>query len=887
MPVLHCPICGNRLRIKKENGSWNVVCRDCEMSLILAIEIKEQKRPNDLLDAYFRFVDLVENKILEPGQAVKITENDEIIAEETPIEIIEEVSEGQPGIDELIRSIRSIMNEVKKEGADFEDLPKALQQILSTRMDYIVKYKQFRPTDAEYGCDTKDLQLPAPLLKVLKERGIRKLYKFQEDSYNAITKGENVVIVAPTGQGKTEAFILPIFTRIINMLDDNIFSHEIKAILIYPTKALARDQFEKIKTFARATGISVAIFDGDTPERERQRIYDSPPDILITNPDVLHYHLGRLDSRLRELLFTVRIIVFDEIHLYNGSFGTNVYFILKRLERLTGPLQTIGASATIGNPKEFAELLFDRPVHAIISEKGKRGTIHFVMMYPTQRSKYSMIVNAVTSLIRGGFKVLVFGNTHVEAELLNLMLRKNKINSNIHRSGLGTKHRRTVEHDFKTGKLQVLVSTPTLELGIDIGDLDAVVSLLTNITRLTQRIGRAGRKGQESIAILALREKDPISAFYKNYPDQYFTDIENGYIEPMNDVVAYYQILATAMEGGLQLKTFERHRDVYEKLERDGLIKILDDERVIIADRYKARKLLNAYNIRGIGDVVYIYNEENKVIGKRNMPMAASELFPEAIYLHGGKKYKSISFKYLGGVGKAIVSEIKEDIKEKTTALRYSVPEIVKVLEERNVMGINVKYCDLRITEVVTGYVVKDIYKGTFKRKKDLPEPIKYTFETKGFVLKAPEPRESVLKYADNKSKDREELQLIMGAFHAFEHVLIESSDMLTGGGSREIGGISMGASGIIFVYDGTPGGNGASKLLYNRLEEAIRRSILILEGCSCKSISGCPNCTYSYSCGNNNTPLFKYGALESFKLVMAGSETTFKEEYKAEKPFI
>ncbi len=887
MPVLHCPICGNRLRIKKENSSWLVVCKDCQMTLYMPIEAKNKKRPNDLLDAYFKFVDLVDNKILEPGQAIRITEDEEIITEEEPTKVFEELDKHQTGMEELIRSMRSIVKEVEQEGADFESLPKALQQILSTRLDYVVKYKQFKPGDAEYGCKITELQLPRTLLQTLKDRGIERLYKFQEEAYNSIIKGENVVIVAPTGQGKTEAFILPIFSRIVKMLDDNIFSHEIKAILIYPTKALARDQYDKLRIFTRATGISVAIFDGDTPDRERQRIYDNPPDILITNPDILHYHLGRMESRLRELLFSVRIIVFDEIHLYNGSFGTNVYFILKRLERLTGPLQTIGASATIGNPQEFAELLFDRPVKPIISKKGKRGTIHFVMMYPTQRSKYSMIVNIVSALVRGGFKVLVFGNTHVEAELINLMLQKGKINSNIHRSGLGAKHRRTVEQEFKTGKLQVLVSTPTLELGIDIGDLDAVVSLLTNVTRLTQRIGRAGRKGQESIAVLALREKDPISAFYKNYPDLYFTDIENGYIEPMNDVVAYYQILATAMEGGLQLKTFEKHREIYEKLEQDGLIKIIDDERVVIADRYKARKLLNSYNIRGIGDVVYIYNEKNKVIGKRNMPMAASELFPEAIYIHGGKKYKSLSFKYMGGVGKAIVSEIKEDIRDKTVALRFSEPEIIKVLEEKDVMGIHVKYCDLQITEVVTGYVVKDIYKGTFKRKKDLPEPIRYTFKTKGFVLRAPEPKESILKFVDNKSKDTEEDQLLMGAFHAFEHVLIESSDMLTGGSSREIGGISMGTSGVIFVYDGTPGGNGASKLLYKRLDEAIKRSILILEGCKCKSISGCPNCTYSYSCGNNNTPLFKLGALESFKLVMAGAQTTFRDEYKAEKPFI
>ena len=246
------------------------------------------------------------------------------------------------------------------------------------------------------------------------------------------------------------------------------------------------------------------------------------------------------------------------------------------------------------------------------------------------------------------------------------------------------------------------------------------------------------------------------------------------------------------------------------------------------------------------------------------MPMAARELHSGAIYLHGGKHYRSSTFKYdnrFGG-GEIILQPIPP-INQKTTANRYAIPSILVVNERKKVLGTEVIYCDLKITEQVTGYNVNDIFTNKLLETKKFDEPIIYSFRTKGFMFTMPKPIDILNTFA-NLPED----VLLNGTFHAVEHVVIESSSMLTGGGSSEIGGISMGKSGAIFVYDGAKGGSGLSKLLYDKLEEGLNRSLKILENCTCKTSDGCPRCTYSYQCGNNNQPLSKTGAIESIKLL-------------------
>lgn len=867
VPVLHCFKCGSKLDIYRVGQIWTVRCDNCGTSI--------DGRHRDLLEAYEAYTDSVRESELTTGTMQK-TEKKRQAIETASIE--ETGKRRKPRVGSLrVQSPQEIATLVAAGGRGVDELPEALRHLTDIGRDYLVSYRHNPATEAEYGCAIGDLKIPARLKELLQKKGIERLYEFQDEAVTAISEGKDAVIVAPTGQGKTEAFILPIVRQLLITVGETFGRLGVRALLIYPTKALARDQFDKITQICEVSGLTAGIFDGDVPQNQREKTYENPPDILLTNPDVLHYHLGWNQSRLVPLLRSVQYVVLDEIHMYTGSMGANVYYILKRLEMESGRFQVIGASATISNPAEFGEQLFDRPIQLIESKSARRGPFHFFMYYPGDRSKYAMMVSLVQMINKGGYKTLVFGNTHTEAELLNMLLKEGGIKSEVHRAGLSKTHRSTVEDQFRSGKLPVLVSTPTLELGIDIGDLDSVVSMIVSVTRLTQRIGRAGRKGQESVAVLALRENDPISSFYRHKPDKYFTDIDSAYMEPENEVVGRYQLLAAAMSGKLKLSQFPRQRGIIESLEREGLLEVLNGDRVRVKDANRARKEWRDYNVRGIGDTVQI-RSGGKDLGERSMPMAAQELHPGATYLHGGKNYQSVDFRYAPGLGVAEVIPL-QDRSNYTRPLYMTMPRILKVHEERKILGIGVVYCSIEMTQTVTGFVKKDIRSGRIMSKSDLPEPLAYTYQTRGFAFSMPEPLESVNGYRTRRLEGMEGPkmglpELYGGTFHAVEHVVIESSDMLTGGGTREIGGVSMGDSGIIFVYDGSPGGNGASKLLFTRLEEAFRRTETILADCDCKTVDGCPLCTYSYQCGNNNQPLFKLGALDSIRQVLSSAET-------------
>jgi DEAD/DEAH box helicase domain-containing protein len=875
VPVLHCPKCGSRLDIHKGGHIWTVRCYSCNAELLVDGQRK------DLFDAYEAFVEAITDGTID---SPKSTISGSGIKKKRK-------HRGRGSVSTQVQSEKVVAELIEKGGLTIDNLHSGLRELVASSKDYLVDYRHLPTQDADYGHDIEDVKIPSRLKKYLKGKGISRLYKFQDEAFKLISEGHDIVISAPTGQGKTEAFILPIIRHLQITIQDSFMNPGTRALLIYPTKALARDQYDKIQEMCQTSGLTIAIFDGDVSQSERKRIYDRPPDILLTNPDVLHYHLGWQRSRLVPLLRTVKWVVLDEIHLYTGSMGASIYYILKRLEMESGDFQKIGASATIANPKEFADMLFDNEAVLVESTKAKRGPIHFLMYYPGERSKYSMIVDLVQMLQKGGFKTLVFSNTHSEVEVLNMLLQNVGVRSMVHRAGLSKKYRRKVEDRFRAGDLLVLVSTPTLELGIDIGDLDSVVSMITSITRLTQRIGRAGRKGQESVAILALRENDPISSYYRHRPEKYFTDIDAAYMEPENEVVGYYQLIAAAMSGKLHVSMFPKQKDILKTLESNGIVKVTDDGGVIVTDYDRARKEWRGYSIRGIGDTVQIKTAK-RTIGERSMPMAAQELHPGAIYLHGGSNYLSVDFRYTSGLGKAVVVPYR-DKSIHTKALYYTMPRIIKVIDESQILGLNVIYCTLEMTQTVEGYLKKQTRTGRVLERVMLQTPLTYTYTTKGFAFRAPEPIKAANEYFNgvikqSKGSKMSPADLYGGAFHAVEHVIIESSDMLTGGSTREIGGVSMGDSGIIFVYDGSPGGNGASKLLFTRFDEAFRRAETILAECDCKTVDGCPLCTYSYQCGNNNSPLFKLGALDSIKQILDKAKTEVDQEnYRSYEPLV
>ena len=853
-----CPNCDSPIKINRLGSSrkYLISCDSCGLTSIVEVSYPDKEL------AFFEFMERYEQGTLTKGKDLE-----EILTKEG-----------------VIRSQAEIKRMVERHGLSLSNILSPVREILFTRKDYIAYYRLFEEEKGEYGISVDELDVDSGLKIALKERGISRLYKFQEEAIRKILEGKDVVIVAPTGNGKTEAFAIPIFHMIAQEKKQEFYplmvpaKKGIRALFIYPTKSLSRDQLLKLKRMGSRVGISIEIFDGDTSKHEREKIYSNPPDILITNFDILHYHLSNR-TELFSLLKTVSYVVVDELHEYTGAFGSNVYFILKRLERISGRFQIIGSSATIANPKEFAEALFDREIEVIECKKGKRGKMHFLMIYPSLRSHHAMIGELVRILLKNGMKTLIFSNSHVEAEVIKQILDRFGIRSHVHRAGLKKEVRRKVEQEFREGSLKVISATSTLELGIDIGDLDAVISLPIGLARFLQRSGRAGRRGQESLGILALRNNDPISAYYKRHPEKYFSYLEPIHVEPKNPVVARYQLMAAAMDKPIKEGEFREFSNILKELVESGYLQRKNSYYYPVVT--KIRKVLMFYNIRGIGDMVKIYYE-GKRIGEREMPMAIRELFPGAIYLHGGVKYKSKHFDFKKGLGIAELERVPQDLPYKTEALRIAEPEMVDILDRRRVYGVQVLYCKLRIREIVEGYLLRNIYTNEVEEKRILDKPMGYSFETLGIVFKCPKISES-LEYAKE-----DKLEALAGAYHAVEHLIIECSDIYTGGGAREMGGISMGTSGVIFAYDSCPGGSGASLLLFRNLEDAFKKALTIAEECSCNRLDGCPYCTYSYQCGNNNRPLFKPGAIEALRKILAGEKTeVIPEEFALERPII
>ncbi len=709
----------------------------------------------------------------------------------------------------------------------------------------------------------------------LKKQGITQLFDFQVKAKKLIQEGKNVLISAPTGMGKTESFLIPILE---NLFLEAPFTGDRKrpgAIFIYPTKALARDQESKIKEYCKVLGLRVDVFDGDTPSHLRSSIYSNPPDILITNPDMIHYHL-RKNYSFRGMLSSLKYLVIDEIHLCIGSFGSNILWILRRLKRFQPNLQMIGVSATIENALGFSEVLFDAPVELVEVKNVRKAPLNLSMIYPKESSALSTMAKVIQYMVSSKNRTLAFTNSHLTTESLNMILGNNNIRSDVHRAGLSITHRERVESKFKSGQLDVLVSTPTLELGIDIGHLDSVVTTLTGLTSFLQRIGRAGRKGQESFATLVFRGDDPISAYYARYPERYIQEVDPAYVEPDNELVARNQILAMTQEKPLSDDEYGKYKKYVDRL-IDERILFHDFGEIVIKDNKLVDKMLSNFSIRGIGESVKI-KVNDRAIGERSYPMALSELHPGAMYLHGGESFQVKSFNRKFNTA-TIVRAPNSGLK--TQAERTIFPEVIEVDLEREILGLATAYVTLDLTESVSGYFVKDIYTDEIKDHQQLDEELTYNFQTKGFVFQAPRPSEEVRKSA---SSDVE--QMLMGTFHAIEHVLIESGNSITGGGANQIGGISLGDSGIIIVYDGAPGGSGLSKLLYDNLAKGLRRSLQIMEECPCRRRDGCPRCTYSYQCGNNNSPLDRVGAINALNALDKVS-TDLNLDWHGEDPLI
>ena len=729
-----------------------------------------------------------------------------------------------------------------------------IQSVISDSTRKIVVSKVLERTEIPYGCNVDDLSLHPSVISALKRRKITRFYRFQEEAIRKILDGKDVVIVSGTGTGKTETFLTPILQDCVHHVGEGT-----RALIMYPTKALARDQVEKVyKMFPSIFGVSIAIYDGDTSEKDRERIRSNPPSILISNPDMLNRILP--SKWFRDILSTLKIVVLDELHVYSGVFGAHVHHLLRRLKRKARQrLQLIGSSATIGNPEKFGETLFDRKVEVVYSKGRVTGKTYHMFIQPLTRSRISEAVELVKIMINAGKKTLIFVRGHKEAESIKRLADMRKIKIGIHRAGLTERFRKKVETEFKQGKLEAVVATPTLELGIDIGDLDCVI--LTEIpptfAKYLQRIGRAGRRGQTAYVFTILSE-DPISRYYSENPDEFFKqEPEPVYVDPTNPIITRNHLIGMACDRPIRLSEIERMTEQEKKIVKELISQgYLIERRNMLYPMEKCWKTLYTINLRGTGDIIHIYDVKRIYLGFREMPMAIKELYPGAIYMHGGKLYQVLEFDYK----RAVVTQIPKYLRLETKPIWRSEPVDFTPVKKRKVYGIPITYGEMTIEHVVYGYKTRDFTTKHVMSETMLEEPLKYRFETRGIAFQLP----------INPEWDLEDAA---SAAHAAEHVIISAAQTVVGADIAEMGGISY-PDGTIFIYDGAVGGSGLTLLLIERLEKALDRALKILTSCKCKG-DGCPSCVYDYYCGNDNKYLSKTKASELLrKVVELGIET-------------
>ncbi len=747
------------------------------------------------------------------------------------------------------------------------DAPRGVRYIFElskqTEGAFIPVYFSYLHRDPpEYGCYVSadelirlgfDAKLAQKLVMLLHKRGIERLYKFQEEAIGRILSGEDIIIVAQTAMGKTEAFLLPAL-QIASIHRDTKPS----ILAIYPTKALARDQFSKFRYYAEPLNLRVAVLDGDTPWKERRKILDNPPEILITNFDMIHFWLPRhrqRNGRIVRLFLSARMLIIDETHTYYGAFGTHVHYILKRLTRMIenrmGKLQFVLSSATIANPREFGELLIGRKIRVVIGQ-GRRSSLGVLFVY-SYEPPFRAIARMLMELVNNHIKTLAFFNTRSSAELAyNVIKRTRKVSLyekiSIHRAGIPPNVRIAIEQKFKKDKLLGILSTPTLELGIDIGNVSSVISVLTPVDRFIQRSGRAGRREKPGSAILILRSDDPISDYYAMNPHEYFKDLSGRYLEPRNPFIAKKHIYLMAYEKTLKKDEIDKYgipTDIVKDLEKERALFRTKDGWIangIVFHKYFSR------NIRGIDIQIAVFYRDKK-IDEREILLALKELYPGAIYLNRGTKY--IVRKLDLQRREATVDIAPTDYHDIYTKPLYSYSAIpIGELERKETCGTIVFHGPLRMRISVWGYMM--FREGERKPliQRTINPPIEYEYPTYGLFFKAP-------TYV-NEDEDN-----IAGAYHATEHILIEGTYRISGGSEYDLGGISYGTSGLIVIHEALPGGNGVSSLLYERFEEAIKKSYELLDSQICRRKETLNKCVFSYHCGNNNQPLNQRGARE------------------------
>jgi DEAD/DEAH box helicase domain-containing protein len=716
--------------------------------------------------------------------------------------------------------------------------------------------------------DPKPLPFPDDLPEVLVSRlsllGVEGLFEHQRIGLEALRGGRNVMLATGTASGKSLVYQ-------IATAESALVTPKATALFLFPTKALARDQLRAMRAF-KLPQVRAAAYDGDTPQAERPLIRRNA-NLVLTNPDMLHLALLADNARWADFMLRLSVVVVDEAHVLRGVFGSHVAMTLRRLRRLIahhgGNPRWCLASATVGNPSELAERLTGLDVDVIEADAAPRGRKLFAMWNPpiiddetgARRSALAEASTVMTKLVDDGARTIGFTRSRRAAELLAEFTRRGVSDAQArdriraYRAGYLAEDRRKIEQELADGDLVAVAATNALELGIDIGSLDAAVLTGYPGTRASmwQQAGRAGRRRDESLAVLVAQD-DPLDQYLAQHPDELFErPSEAAVIDPTNPYVLEPHLRCAAREFPLtdeEATTFfgPKAIDALERLAEQELVKHRKERWHDIGSTPPHRDL----DIRAGGGRVYriVQEDTGQMIGTADEHRAYGTLHPGAIYLHQGEQFLVRALDHVRRV--ALVEESDPDYYTQARDITDIV--IVNVIDQRPLGDAELCFGDVEVTNQVVGFVRKLVSTNELIGQEELALP-PVTLRTRAVWWTLPG------RLIDRAGVGTKELA---GGIHGAEHCAIGLLPLVATCDRWDIGGVSTPLhpdTGLttIFVYDGYPGGAGISERGYHAAERWLRATAERLRDCPCRD--GCPSCVVSPKCGNGNEPLDKRAA--------------------------
>jgi len=697
--------------------------------------------------------------------------------------------------------------------------------------------------------------------------GISALYRHQADALQATERG-HVVVTTGTASGKSLCFNLP-------TLDVLCTDAKARALYLYPTKALAQDQARALHAFGLHKQVRPAIYDGDTKREERAAIRRRS-NLILTNPDMLHVGILPHHARWGDFFANLAAVVVDEAHVYRGVFGSHVANVLRRLRRIANAYGTeprfLLASATIANPVQLAERLTGLDFE-LVDRDGSPGARRQIAMWnapvvdealQTRRSALAEAAEMVAELVRSGARTICFVKSRKGVELVARLTKLELERSGDaeaaervapYRAGYTPQQRRELEARLMRGELLAVVTTDALELGIDIGALDAavVVTFPGTVASLKQMWGRAGRRGR-GLAVYVAGE-DALDQFFCRHPDDFLErPVEAAILHHENEPIHLAHLLCAAHEGPLSDADAEtlgpRWRAYADVLvaqgdlvqRRDGLV--LRRPQEFPAAQVSLRSA--SPDTFAVVDVA-----QGELLGSVEASRAFTTVHDGAVYLHLGRSYEVTELDVPGR--RALVVPFEGSYY--TQPKRETMTDIERVLDRRHTLGVTLSFGTVSVTETVLAY-----------QRKRLPDH--EVIDLVGLDLPTTTFTTQALWYEldEDLLADDFPVAALLGSLHAAEHTQIAVLPLLAMCDRWDIGGLSTNlhpqtAAPTIFIYDGHPGGVGITRQGFLAFETLVGDAYRLLSECPCES--GCPSCVQSPKCGNLNEPLEKDGATE------------------------